>query len=93
MTGHVFKPIGSNRMYDWQHCAVCNLLSDNPIHIMTFAGMETAVEEQSKAAMIYTAEELTKRLLEPRQSIDKKSGEMERNAPLFHGTGDNPSLF
>ena len=59
----------------------------------TFTGMETAVEEQSKAAALYTAEELTKRLLEPGPSIDKKSGEMERNAPLFHGTGDNPSLF
>ena len=38
----------------------------------TFAGMETAVEEQSKAAAIYTAEELTKRLIEPRPAIDAK---------------------
>ena len=64
-----------------------------PVESHTFAGMETAVELQSKAAAVYTAEELTKRLLEPGQSISKRAGEMERNAPLFHGTGDNPSLF
>jgi hypothetical protein len=64
-----------------------------PVESHTFAGMETAVEEQSKAAALYTAEELTKRLLEDRQSIDRAAGEMERNAPLFFGQGDNPSLF
>jgi hypothetical protein len=64
-----------------------------PVESHTFIGMETAVEEQSKAAALYTAEELTKRLLEPGPSIDKKSGEMERDSPLFHGTGDNPTLF
>jgi 4-aminobutyrate aminotransferase-like enzyme len=67
--------------------------NSNPVESHTFAGMETAVELQSKAAAVYTAEELTKRLLEPGQSISKRAGEMERNAPLFHGTGDNPSLF
>ena len=92
MTGHVFKPIGSNRMYDWQHCAVCNLLSDNPIHIMTFAGMETAVEEQSKAAGEKQAENLTAKLLEPRPSISAKAGDLERNSPLFYGKVE-PTLF
>ena len=64
-----------------------------PVESRTFAGMEQDVRLQSEAAAVYTAEELTKRLLEPGQSISKRAGEMERNAPLFHGTGDNPSLF
>ncbi len=64
-----------------------------PVESHTFAGMESAVSLQQEAAAVYTAEELTKRLLEPGQSISKRAGEMERNAPLFHGTGDNPSLF
>jgi hypothetical protein len=34
-----------------------------PVESHTFAGMETAIEEQSKAAALYTAEELTSRLV------------------------------
>lgn len=64
-----------------------------PVESHTFSGMETAVEEQSKAAALYTAEELSAKMLEPLGSISRKSGEMERNAPLFYGTGDNRLLF
>ena len=68
-------------------------MKPRPVESHTFAGMAEAVSLQQEAAAVYTAEELTKRLLEPGQSISKRAGEMERNAPLFHGTGDNPSLF
>ena len=67
--------------------------SARPVESHTFAGMETAVTAQAEAAALYTAEELTKRLLEDRQSIDRATGEMERHSPLFHGTGSNPTLF
>jgi hypothetical protein len=30
---------------------------------------------------------------QPRASISAKAGKMERYAPLFFGTGDNPILF
>jgi hypothetical protein len=55
--------------------------------------METAVTEQATAAAIQTAAELTARLLETRPTIDKQAGRMERESPLFYGTGDNPTLF
>lgn len=29
----------------------------------------------------------------PIDNISKKAGEMEREAPLFFGTGENPTLF
>ena len=64
-----------------------------PVESHIFAGMTEAVSLQQEAAAVYTSEELTKRLLEPGQSISKRAGEMERNAPLFHGTGSNPTLF
>jgi hypothetical protein len=64
-----------------------------PVESHTFAGMEQAAAEQSKAAALYTAEELTARMLEPLGDISRKSGEMERNGPLFVGTGSNPTLF
>ena len=93
MIGHVFKPIGANRMYDWEHCAVCNLLSDNPIHTMTLPGCETVDQDRAAAAGIAQAEALTAAMLTPRASISTKAGKMERHAPLFFGTGDNPTLF
>ena len=64
-----------------------------PVESHIFDGMETAVTAQAEAAALYTAEELTKRLLEDRQSIDRAAGEMERDSPLFFGQGENPSLF
>jgi hypothetical protein len=64
-----------------------------PVESHTFAGMETAVQAQTQSAAVYTAEQLTSKLLEPLGSISAKAGEMERNAPLFHGTGCNPTLF
>ena len=63
-----------------------------PVVSCTFAGMESAVSLQQEAAAVYTAEELTKRLLEPGRSISKQAGEMERNAPLFYGKVE-PTLF
>jgi hypothetical protein len=54
--------------------------------------METAVEAQAQAAAEYSGEELTKRMLEVRPSIDSRAGQMEENAPLFYGK-INPVLF
>ena len=59
---------------------------------LTFDGMETAVTEQSAAAGVYTAEELTKRMVEARPSIDKKTRAIEMDSPLFFGT-IHPTLF
>ena len=92
MQPHVFKPIGSNRMYDWEHCATCNLLSDHPLHIMTLPGMEGSDQQREEARQLQQAEELTARLIEARPSIDAKAGEMEANSPLFYGT-IHPTLF
>jgi hypothetical protein len=58
----------------------------------TFPGMETAVTEQAAAAGVYTAEELTKRMVEARPSIDKKTRAIEMDSPLFFGT-IHPTLF
>lgn len=57
------------------------------------AGMETAVLEQLQAQAEAQAAELSAKLLEPMGSIDNKAGRLERESPLFFGTGENPSLF
>jgi hypothetical protein len=80
-------------MYDWEHCAVCNLLSDHPLHIMTLAGMETADSDRETARQVQQAEDLTAELRRPLGDVSAKAGKMEREAPLFFGRGDNPTLF
>jgi hypothetical protein len=55
--------------------------------------MESSDNEREAAAAIAQAAALSAELLEPLKSISKKSGEMEREAPLFFGVGDHPSLF
>lgn len=64
-----------------------------PVESHIFEGMEEAVSSQELAAQVYTAEELSAKLLEPKANISRKAGEMERRSPLFHGTGENPTLF
>ena len=63
------------------------------VHSLIFLEMEDAVTFQRKAAAIHAAVELSARLIEDRPTIDKQAGRMERESPLFYGTGDNPTLF
>ena len=60
---------------------------------LAFAGMETADEDREKAAALSMSEELTNALRSPQGDISARSGRMEREAPLFWGSGDNPNLF
>lgn len=59
------------------------------VHVMALPGMEAVEQEAEEARQQAEAAELTARLLEPRQSIDEKVGKLERESPLFNGTGDN----
>lgn len=56
-------------------------------------GMDAAVEAQASSAAQVSGEELTAKLLEPKADISKTAGKIERDSPLFYGTGDNPLLF
>lgn len=55
-----------------------------PVESLTFDGM--AVAHQAEAAAVYSAEELSAKLIEPRQSINAAAGKMEQDSPLFYGT-------
>lgn len=57
-----------------------------PVESLTFDGMADAVAHQAEAAAVYSAEELSAKLVEPRQSINAAAGKMEQDAPLFYGT-------
>jgi hypothetical protein len=64
-----------------------------PEDSLSFFGMENADRERANAQAAAEGELLTKELNSPSGSVSKDAGDMERNSPLFSGTGDNPTLF
>ncbi|MGO8792902.1 MAG: hypothetical protein ACLQVL_36705 [Terriglobia bacterium] len=64
-----------------------------PEDSLTFAGLETCDQDRASALAAQTAEELTAEMRRPLADISGKAGRMERDAPLFFGTGENPTLF
>ena len=64
-----------------------------PEDSLCILGMESADRDRAQAQAIQTGEDLTAELRRPKADISAAAGNIERNAPLFFGTGDNPSLF
>ncbi len=64
-----------------------------PEDSLTFAGLETCDEDRAKAAALSMREEMETRLRSTRGDISSKAGRMERESPLFFGTGDSPLLW
>ncbi len=90
-TTHPFQP----KKYDRSHCAVCHMAVWHTNHppIEALPGMETVDTERQAARGIAEAEELSAQFKRPLGNVSAKAGDMERNAPLFFGHGDNPILF
>jgi hypothetical protein len=55
--------------------------------------MEEADREREEARDLMERMELEEQMRTVKGDISAKAREMERNAPLFYGTGDNPALF
>ena len=64
-----------------------------PEDSLSFAGLETVDMDRAEALAAAQAEELTAELRRPLGDVSRKAGDMERFAPLFFGSGDNPTLF
>ena len=64
-----------------------------PEDSLTLAGMSDVDAQREAARFLRQAEELTAIMYQPGRNISAKAGEIERNSPLFYGTGDNPTLF
>jgi hypothetical protein len=56
-------------------------------------GMEAAEMEREEARGLMERMDLEERMRTVKADISAKAGEMERNAPLFYGTGSHPTLF
>ena len=63
------------------------------VESLPLAGMESADLERLEALAVAQAAELTALMREPLADVSRKAGRMERESPLFFGSGENPSLF
>lgn len=87
---HTFQPGKIRRGY----CSVCRQAVWHSNHTgKPLAGMETTDLDREIALAVAKSQEMSAELLRPLGSISKKAGNMERNSPLFHGKGDQPTLF
>lgn len=74
-------------------CADCKRPPEHPLHIGTLAGMEGCDIDRAQAAAEQLGAELTEELRRPKADISASAGQIERDAPLFFGSGTNPTLF
>jgi hypothetical protein len=56
-------------------------------------GMQDVERERAVAMEQSEGEALTARMREPLRDVSATAGRIERESPLFFGTGDNPTLF
>jgi hypothetical protein len=87
MTPHPFRPTKprSNR------CQQCGGWAGDRQHILE---LFTDSDRQRQVALgIQEAQEMTAQLRQPLTDISRATGILERESPLFFGTGANPSLF
>ncbi|HWG45158.1 MAG TPA: hypothetical protein VN688_20480 [Gemmataceae bacterium] len=71
-------------------------MTRNPVRpedSLSFAGMENADTDRAQAAAEQLGAELTEELRRPKADISASAGQIERDAPLFFGSGTNPTLF
>jgi hypothetical protein len=74
-------------------CDLCARFAGDPLHVLALPGCETSDTDRETARQLQQAADLTAAMRRPLDNVSKKAGNMERNAPLFLGTGNNPILF
>lgn len=72
-------------------CASCGLPAGHSVHLLKLFEGSDAERETARAKR--EAETLTDIMRTPKADVSGKAGRMERESPLFFGTGSNPGLF
>jgi hypothetical protein len=86
MKEHAYYKVGKSPL-----CASCGLPAGHSIHLLKlFEGTDV---EREEARAKHEAETLTDIMRTPKADVSGKAGRMERESPLFFGTGSNPALF
>lgn len=58
-----------------------------------FAVMGDVAKDRAEARAEAEGQELTAIMRKPKADISTKAGKLERESPLFYGSGENPTLF
>lgn len=72
-------------------CTVCGGWADASYHNLEL--FTDADREREAARGLYQAQVMTNELRKPLKDISKAAGILERESPLFFGSGNNPTLF
>ena len=72
-------------------CQICGGWADAGYHNLEL--FSDADRDREAARQLAQAEEMSATLRSPKASIDRATGILERESPLFFGTGTNPTLF
>jgi hypothetical protein len=83
---HAFKPSKQHGQ-----CTICGGWPDAPYHSLEL--FSDADRERQAAFELAEAERMTQELRTPLKDISRAAGIMERESPLFYGSGANPLLF
>jgi hypothetical protein len=76
-------------------CTACKAfpLAMRDLAAVSLPGLETVHRERVAAYAQATGEQLTAKMRTPKGNISESAGRIERDSPLFFGTGENPGLF
>ena len=83
---HAFRP-GPNR----KNCALCGGWAEAGYHNLELFSDADRTREAARQAQ--ETLDMTAELRRPLKDISQATGIMERESPLFYGTGINPTLF
>jgi hypothetical protein len=83
---HAFTPSKRGKQ-----CAICGGWPDASYHNLELFNDCDRAREAARLAT--EAEELTAKMRTPLKDISHATGILERESPLFYGTGSNPVLF
>jgi len=90
LSPHKFEPV---RLRGSVRCRQCGLDATAGIHSYSLPGMDTTEADRAEAKALAEREALEAKMREPLANIDRRTGDIERDSPLFFGTGNNPTLF
>lgn len=83
---HVYQPTRKGSA-----CSICGGWADASYHNLEL--FTDADREREAMRQRYDAEQMTRTTRQPLKDISKAAGIIERESPLFFGSGCNPSLF
>lgn len=83
---HAFRPRPKGKQ-----CAICGGWADASYHNLEL--FSDADREREAARQDQETAEMTARMRQPLKDVSCAAGLMERESPLFLGTGTNPTLF